>query len=392
MQPSVHLSVRASVPLVVAAVATALLPAAHPAAAAEAVGGHGAAAPGRGGHGADRVAHGAPAAAAIAARAGDPASDGFTIRDRRITESSGLAASRTHKHIYWTHNDSDYGPYIYAVDGRTGKTVATVTLRGVEARDVEAISVSPDGEVYVGDIGDNFDGRWDEVWIYRFSEPEKLRSTTVDVEQYTVRYDDGPRDAESLMVHPKTGRAYIASKSRENAGLYEGPKQLSSSRPNTFKRVRDIDTWATDGAFSPEGTRLLLRGYFSADMYRWKQGDSGSPARFLSTVPVPMQEQGESVTFTLDGRTLLLGSEGENSAVEPVEPAGDQRPESVQRRDEADGAEGDEDDSKEETGDQGGGADGGDDEGGSDLPAAAVTFLVAVALWMGLRRLFRRRD
>ena len=46
----------------------------------------------------------------------DAAPKGFTIRDPRITESSGLAASRLHPGIYWTHNDSDDGPYLYAVD------------------------------------------------------------------------------------------------------------------------------------------------------------------------------------------------------------------------------------------------------------------------------------
>ena len=45
---------------------------------------------------------------------------GFTITDPRITESSGLAASRQHPGIYWTHNDSDDGPYLYAVDSATG--------------------------------------------------------------------------------------------------------------------------------------------------------------------------------------------------------------------------------------------------------------------------------
>lgn len=31
----------------------------------------------------------------------------FTIKDPRITESSGLAASRAHPGVYWTHNDQD---------------------------------------------------------------------------------------------------------------------------------------------------------------------------------------------------------------------------------------------------------------------------------------------
>lgn len=105
--------------------------------------------------------------------ADDPGSDGFTIKDPRITESSGLAASRLHPGIYWTHNDSSDGAYLYAVDGRTGETVATLTLTGVGApRDVEAVSIGPDNNLYVGDIGDNLGGKWSHVWIYKLPEPK----------------------------------------------------------------------------------------------------------------------------------------------------------------------------------------------------------------------------
>src|SRR6185312_12124692 len=87
--------------------------------------------------------------------------EGFTIKDPRITESSGLAASRLHPGVYWTHNDSDDGPYLYAVDSATGDTVARITLTGIgEPRDVEAISIGPDNRIFVGDIGDNLGGTW----------------------------------------------------------------------------------------------------------------------------------------------------------------------------------------------------------------------------------------
>ncbi len=96
----------------------------------------------------------ATAAAPAAADDGGKGDKGFTISDSRITESSGLAASHLHPGIYWTHNDSDDGPYLYAVDSSTGKTVATVTFSGVgKPRDVEAISIGPHNDV--GDIGDN---------------------------------------------------------------------------------------------------------------------------------------------------------------------------------------------------------------------------------------------
>ena len=75
---------------------------------------------------------------------------GFTIKDPRIKESSGLAASRLHPGIYWTHNDSDDGPYLYAVDSKTWRTVSTVTMKGVGSpRDVEAVSIGPDGDLYL---------------------------------------------------------------------------------------------------------------------------------------------------------------------------------------------------------------------------------------------------
>ncbi|MEV5948136.1 WD40 repeat domain-containing protein [Streptomyces sp. NPDC051993] len=249
--------------------------------------------------------------------AGPAAADdgGFTIKDPRITESSGLAASRAHPGVYWTHNDSGDGPYVYAVDSKTGRTVATVTMAGIgHPRDVEAISIGPDGDLYVGDIGDNLDGAWNHVWIYRFHEPAQLRDQTVKATQYVVQYADGPRNAEALMVHPQTGRVYIASKRESGGGLYEGPATLSSSGTNVFRRVGEVP-WVTDGAFSPDGRTLVLRGYFTAAAYAWK-GGAGNPLGDWNAVRgVPVQQQSESVTFTPDGKALMFGTEGVNSEV-----------------------------------------------------------------------------
>ncbi|MFB7663119.1 hypothetical protein ACFC1R_04110 [Kitasatospora sp. NPDC056138] len=264
-------------------------------------------------------------AAAPAAESSLPQQE-FTIGDPRITESSGLTASIAHPGVYWTHNDSGDGPYVYAVDAH-GRTVARITLRGVELRDAEAVSLGPDGQLYLADIGDNLDGSRSEVWIYRFAEPEQLEDRTVDAVRYRVRYEDGPRNAEALMVHPRTGRAYIAGKHEQNGHLYQGTEELSPTGVNTFRRVADVP-WVTDGAFSPDGTRLVLRGYFWANSYRWRDA-SADPIEPLGSVDVPFQRQGESVTFAPDGRSVLFGSEGKDSAVWRVPLRGDQLPDTV---------------------------------------------------------------
>ncbi|MER5182858.1 WD40 repeat domain-containing protein [Streptomyces sp. NPDC002896] len=304
----------------------------------------------------------------------DGGTEGFTIKDPRITESSGLAASHLHPGIYWTHNDSDDGAYLYAIDSKTGQTVATVTMTGVgRVRDMEAISIGPDDNLYVGDIGDNLGGKWPYVWIYKLPEPKKLRDQTVRATQFVVKYEDGPRDAEALMVHPKTGRVYIADKKEDGGSLYEGPARLSSSGTNVFKRVAGTDLWVTDGAFSPDGKHLALRGYFGGALYAWRDGKPEREGR----LSVPLQSQGESVTYTADGSALMYGSEGEQSPVEPVEVkegdggASKSPSASGHSRDDA--------------------ATGGGPAFDADFGTGAVALAVTLAVVFGLKRLLRRR-
>lgn len=312
------------------------------------------------------------AACPAVAADGEPDRD-FTIEDPRITESSGLAASRLHPGVYWTHNDSDDGPYVFAVDSRTGKTVATITMRGVgEPRDVEGISIGPDGDLYVGDIGDNLDGTWSHVWIYRFPEPKALRDATVTATQYDVKYADGARNAEALMVHPKTGRVYIASKNEDGGGLYEGPAKLAAGSTNTFRRVGEVP-WVTDGAFSPDGGSLVLRSYFSARVYDFADGRLGESR----SVAAPFQRQAESVTYTADGSALMFGSEGAGSEVVRVEIEGGAKP----------SAGGQEPGKPSGSGSPAQGAgDGQGEDGKGSLGLGAVVVIGVGVLWFALRK------
>lgn len=315
-----------------------------------------------------------PAASVAFAAGGDK---GFTIEDPRITESSGLAASRLHPGVYWTHNDSDDGPYLYAVDSATGKTVARLTLTGIGTpRDVEAVSIGPDNEIWVGDIGDNLGGTWKYVWIYRLPEPKKLVDQTIKATQYVVKYSDGARDAESLLVHPKTGRVYIIDKKEEGGHLYEGPAKLSSSGTNVFRPVAAVDLWATDAAFSPDGTQLAVRGYFGGISYDWNGGKIEREGR----LDVPLQGQGESVSYSADGTKLMYGSEGAGSSV-----VAEDAPKGAAS---SSGAKSPSGGGSSSSSASDGGGDGSSSGGGVKFGALAVAAVVAGVF--GLRRLTRR--
>ncbi|GGQ89647.1 WD40 repeat domain-containing protein [Streptomyces althioticus] len=315
------------------------------------------------------------AALAVPASAADndDGDEGFTINDPRITESSGLAASRQHPGVYWTHNDSDDGPYLYAVDSSTGDTVARLTLTGIGTpRDVEAISLGPGNRLFVADTGDNLGGTWPYVWIYELPEPKRLQDATVQATQYVVKYADGPRDAEAMVVHPRTGRVYLIDKHEDGGHLYEGPAKLSSKGDNVFRPIAPVELWTTDAALSPDGQDLAVRGYFGGIHYAWNGGKLERKGR----LSVPLQGQGESVTYSADGSRLLFGSEGEQSGV-------------VSRQ--APGA-----DESGSSGGPGSRADGGgsaseDGKGDSVKVGGAVVVAVLVAVLFGLGRRRRRR-
>jgi hypothetical protein len=249
----------------------------------------------------------------------------FEFQDDRIAESSGLAPSLRHEGVWWTHNDSgDFAAEVYAVN-EEGETVATVALN-VELRDWEAISVAvgPEGEpaVFVGDIGDNFGGSWPNVRVYHFTEPEVLGDMALDPAVFTFTYEDGGRDAEGMMIDPRDGRLYVVSK--EFAGsVYAAPENLDPAGENVLSRVDSAPLFATDAAFSPDGTRYAIRTYWGVTLY---DSTDGVPGRSVGSFDLPEMEQGESVAFTPDGTALMAGTEGMNSPVWRVPLEGDQLP------------------------------------------------------------------
>ena len=248
--------------------------------------------------------------ASARAQEGEDATVALRLQDPRIYESSGLALSRRHQAVLWTHNDSGDEPRLYAV-GSKGRTLATLTLAGVEARDWEAMAAARDDRgrpaLFVGDIGDN-NGVWPDVSVYRVPEPARLRDATVPATRYRLRYPDGPRDAEALLVDPRSNRLYVATKDAAGGGLYRAPAHLRTDQVNTLRRVARVPPVITDAAFTPDGRAFVLRDYQATYVYR-------APGRRVGSFELPLQFQGESLTVTADGRSVLAGSEGPESEV-----------------------------------------------------------------------------
>jgi hypothetical protein len=189
-----------------------------------------------------------------------------------------------------------------------------VTVAGIDPYDPEALAPGRDADgepaLYLGDIGDNGEERSD-ISVFRFAEPSTLSDTTVDATWYRFTYPDGPHDAEALLVHPRTGRLMVATKGFGGAGLYRAPRDpvTADVGTNQLERVGPVPALVTDGAYLPGG-RFALRTYASVFVY-------DRPGHRVASAPLPPQPQGESMAA--DGDRLLVGSEGERSAVYAVE-------------------------------------------------------------------------
>lgn len=235
---------------------------------------------------------------------GDASNAFLTIRDPRVAESSGLARSNVHPGVLWTHNDRGGSPSLFAVD-RTG-TRAVLTL-DAPALDWEDVASTPDGRLWVGDIGDN-DALRTAVSVVVLDEPELLVSADAPSRSFELRYPDGPHDAEALLVDPRDFRVYVVTKAAEGGRVYRAPATLDPRSPNMLEPVGEAPTNITAGDFSPDGSRIVLRNQGRAFFY---DELGGTPEQ----VTLPEQPQGESVAFTTDGAHVLVGSEGEASVL-----------------------------------------------------------------------------
>jgi hypothetical protein len=233
----------------------------------------------------------------------------LTIHDRHIAESSGLVRSVRHPSVLWTHNDGGRTAEIYGV-GPKGRTVAQITLRGIDPYDPEALSRGVDAHgkpaLFLGDIGDNA-ARRKNVSVFRVTEPTSLGRHTLTPTWFRFKYPDGPHDAESLLVDPRDGRIWIATKSFGTGGLYVAPRKLvvQSHGTNKLRRVADVPALTTDGTFLPNG-KFVLRTYTSGFLY-------DGPGKLRAQLDMPVQPQSESIAD--DGKRLLVGSEGLHSLV-----------------------------------------------------------------------------
>lgn len=237
--------------------------------------------------------------------------------DREIHESSGVAVSRAHAGIFWTHNDSGE-PLLYAVDA-DGRTAGRVRITGAQVQDWEDVALAPcpaGGDcLYVADIGDN-DARRPSITVYRVPEPAPGAAHSASADAIRLRYPDGPHDAEALFV---LGSAiHVVTKGESGPiAVYRAPASAGPGAETTMQRVRQLspDKVArpqriTGADASADGRWVVMRTLESASIYPAAElvGSGALDSREVDLEGLD-EAQGEGIAFAPDG-SLVVTSEG----------------------------------------------------------------------------------
>ncbi|WP_238162088.1 hypothetical protein [Micromonospora endolithica] len=236
------------------------------------------------------------------------------VRDGRLTEISGMVATDDGFVMINDGADDESRRRVFFLD-RACAVVRTVSYPSTP-RDTEDLAVGADGTLWVADIGDNNRSR-ETVAVW------KLAPGADAPVLYRMAYPDGPHDAEAMLV-TGDGRPLIVTK--YSAVLYAPTAALRTGRTVPLARVGQVRlpasttsnpfsalgrTAVTGAATAPDGRRVVLRTYADAFEFEVPDGDvvAALTGSTPSVTPLPDEPQGESITYSGDGRSLLTVSE-----------------------------------------------------------------------------------
>lgn len=242
------------------------------------------------------------------------------IKDSALGELSGLVASRTHKGMFWTHNDSGDLARIFLLDAQA-KLRATFNLEGIDALDMEDIAWHTVGDknyLLLGDIGDNLKKR-KSIKLYCFEEPtleggqSSYTIPAAGIRTITLGYPDKPRDAEAFFIDPVDKQLYLISKRDFHAQVFTAPIfDGKASSAYVLENIGSLPfTFVTAADISATGDAVLMKNL--TQIYYWQRPPNTSlkslfrqEYKLLPYIPEP---QGEAICFARQGPYFFTVSE-----------------------------------------------------------------------------------
>lgn len=255
----------------------------------------------------------------------------------QIGEASGLATSPSSPDFLWLINDSGSPAEIHlaGTDGSNRGYVSLESAKNTDWEDLDSFVHNEKPYLLVADTGDNM-GKRAGCILHIIPEPklpvtgQRLAGPVKAAWTIHFRYEDGPRDCESVAVDEKAGKILLLSKRTTPPLLYELPLKPDSPDVQIAKKIGEIPKSLPAG-FPPipfgsqptgmdicaDGSAAAVVTYFGAFLFPRKDGESWGAA--FARPPVQLEphhlRQAECVAFSRDGSVLRVVSEGGKSPI-----------------------------------------------------------------------------
>lgn len=260
-----------------------------------------------------------------------------TLESACAAESSGICASRRNPGVYWTHNDSSGGSYLYSFDEH-GQDMGVFSYQAgsEDVEDIAAVTIGGVHYIVLGNIGNHAQvGSLRRVYIIK--EPQADLSTRhtfhyIPREDVTTIKFNWPSsiaattNSEALAVSP-AGEIFIATKEGGNRArvFVLRTKILTGDASDSFRLAFTLSSsrfnQVTGMDISPDGRSMVLVNYamHAVSEFTLPSGETSfshsSPSSWIRTdyASIPAV-QPEGICYSLDGTKIFATSEvGGNS-------------------------------------------------------------------------------
>jgi hypothetical protein len=242
-----------------------------------------------------------------------------------VPECSALWASPSMPGVFWTLSDSGNKPVIVPIHADGSPLTSpkglwsSVAIKGATNVDWEAMTGDQEGNMIVGDVGNNVSRR-KELAFYLFKEPKLGDAAVVDFRKVTFAWPDQTAFPDPELAHDCEamflfhGKLYLLTKHRRDTltDLWRADIPAAGTRAVLTKLARfDAGGMVTDACLSPEQGRLAILTYRNVWVFELPIAGEDffhGRALYAPLSPPMLSWQIEGCSW-LDRETLLVGSE-----------------------------------------------------------------------------------
>ncbi|NAS31347.1 hypothetical protein GTQ40_10220 [Flavobacteriaceae bacterium R38] len=239
----------------------------------------------------------------------------------KLRENSGIEKI-SEKGLLWIVEDSGNKDHIYGVNDK-GKIVKEINIKNAKNVDWEDLTKDEDGNLYIGDFGNNNNDRKD-LRIYKVSNPDKTKKEDLEATRITFYYPEQYKfppkkdkllyDAEALIYYNEYLYIFTKNRTKPFNGktlLYKIPAKEGNHRAELIDSFTTCDDFLrcaiTSAAISPDKKRIALLAHDKVWLFSNFKGDNFFEGD-LKEIFLDHYSQKESICFK-NNSTLLISDE-----------------------------------------------------------------------------------